>query len=267
MFSIEMLPAERGDALWITYGPDDDLHHVVVDAGPSQTQAAVVPELRRRIKALGGKANCVDLLVITHVDRDHIEGIVQLLAPATSNRFFRDIWFNGFHHLGALGAVNGEQLTEELNRDKPRWNRAFDRHAVVVPPDGPLPTVTLAGGLKITLLSPSPAKLEKMIPRWEKEVKRAGLVPGEGAPPPKKLVEDGILGVPTLDELAASKFNADPEAPNGSSIAFIAEFEGKRAFFGADAHMKEVIGALKRFGPGPVKLDAVKVPHHGSGRT
>ena len=67
----------------------------------------MVPELRRRIKELGGKANCVELLVITHVDRDHIEGVVQLLAPAKSNRFFRDIWFNGFHHLGALGAVNG----------------------------------------------------------------------------------------------------------------------------------------------------------------
>ena len=264
MFSIEMLPAERGDCLWLTYGADDDLHHVVIDAGPSQTQTTVVPELRRRIKALGGKANCVELLVITHVDRDHIQGIVQLLAPATSNRFFREIWFNGFHHLGALGAVEGEQLTAELNRDKRRWNKSFDHHAVVVPPDGPLPVVTLPGGLKITLLSPSPAKLEKMIPRWETEVRRAGLVPGEGAPLPRKLVEDGILGVPSLDDLAASKFVSDTEPPNGSSIAFLAEFEGKKALLGADAFMKEVIGSLKRLGPGPLELDAVKLPHHGS---
>ena len=33
MFTIEMLPAQRGDSIWITYGTKEEPHHVLVDAG------------------------------------------------------------------------------------------------------------------------------------------------------------------------------------------------------------------------------------------
>ena len=267
MFSIEMLPAERGDCLWITYGTQGDLHHVIVDAGPLETKNELVPELTRRIRALGDK-DCIELLVITHVDIDHIQGVTQLLVPRGTNKWFRDIWFNGYEHLvdGMLGGRQGEQLTTALNRSKGRWNKAFGHKSVVVPDpeEGQLPLKRLAGGMNLTLLSPTKLKLAKMVPRWEKDCERAGLIPGKGAElPPPLPPEDGILGG-SLDDLAASKFTPDPEPPNGSSIAFIAEYDGKKALLGADAHAPVLLGALQRLGTGPFEFDAVKLPHHGS---
>ena len=44
-----MLPAERGDCLWITYGEPKHLHHVIVDEChhvPAASYQAVVPRLR-----------------------------------------------------------------------------------------------------------------------------------------------------------------------------------------------------------------------------
>ena len=45
MFTIEMLPAQRGDSLWITYGTEDAAHHILIDAGPENTISTLVPEI------------------------------------------------------------------------------------------------------------------------------------------------------------------------------------------------------------------------------
>jgi glyoxylase-like metal-dependent hydrolase (beta-lactamase superfamily II) len=94
MFQIEMLPAQRGDALWITYGTPERARHVLVDAGPRETIATLVPELERRVKALPGRTNRLELLTTTHIDADHIQGIVSLLSGPGRLRLFRDVWFN-----------------------------------------------------------------------------------------------------------------------------------------------------------------------------
>ena len=52
MFTIEVLPAQRGDCLWLTYGEPGDLHHVIVDAGPQDTISTLVPMLEERIRGL-----------------------------------------------------------------------------------------------------------------------------------------------------------------------------------------------------------------------
>ena len=92
MFRIEMLPAAHGDCLWIEYGTGRQVHRILIDGGPAHTY----PQLRERILHLPASDRCFDLLVVTHIDADHIEGIIRLLrdAQALSCRFQR-IWFNG----------------------------------------------------------------------------------------------------------------------------------------------------------------------------
>ena len=51
---------------------------------------------------------------------------------------------------------------------------------------------------------------------------------------------------------------------NGSSIAFLMSFGGKKVLFGADAHPDILCESLNALGDGPVELDLLKVPHHGS---
>ena len=107
MFRIEMLPAAHGDCLWIEYGSGARVHRILIDGGP----AHAYPALRERILHLPADARRFELLVITHIDADHIEGVIRLLldAEALACRFER-IWFNGRDQLNAVPDPAGEPL-------------------------------------------------------------------------------------------------------------------------------------------------------------
>jgi beta-lactamase superfamily II metal-dependent hydrolase len=266
MLTIEMLPAERGDCLWITYGKGAARRHVIVDAGPKETIGTLIPVLEERIKELPGSRNRIELLAMSHIDADHIQGVVSLLSGPNRVPLFRDVWFNAFKHLPApptLGAPDGEMLTAILENNPGRWNRAFRGGPVAIPDLGDLPTIRLEGGLELTLLSPTSAGLTKLVSKWEKECKKAGLIPGHGAEVPRSRQRTDVLGF-NADVLASLPYRADRAEANGSSIAFVATFEGKSVLCAADAHSDVLEASLDRLGSGPHKFTAVKVSHHGS---
>jgi hypothetical protein len=269
MFRIDVLAAQRGDCLWLTYGAEGDEHHVLVDAGPQETIPTLVPELEQRIQALPGRTSRVELFIVTHIDADHIQGVVSLLSGPKRVELFRDIWFNGYEHLdaGLLGGPDAERLTAQLRTAPARWNKAFAGGAVAVPDDGPLPTAKLPGGMTLTLLGPTQGELRRLAPEWAAACRRAGIEPGGGAPIIKSSWQrDQLLGAFDPDVLAAAKFSPDRGAPNGSSISVIAEYGGQRVLLLGDAHARTVIAALDRLGPGPHEFDAVKLSHHASRR-
>jgi hypothetical protein len=263
VFTIEMLPAQRGDALWLTYGEPPDLHHVLIDGGPKETLATLVPTLEDRIDRLGDGVNRVELLTITHIDTDHIQGVASLLSDNSRVKLFRDVWFNGHTHLGLLGGVDGERLTSALAPNHRRWNRAFGGRAVVLSTTGRLPRKQLRGGLELTLLSPTTDGLARLAPKWQRECEKAGIVPGKGAEIPRSWRRERLLGF-NLGVWAAKRYKRDHAEANGSSIAFIATYGGKSVLCAGDAHSEVLEQSLDRLGPGPHAFAAVKVSHHGS---
>ena len=99
MFRIEMLPAAHGDCLWIEYGSGSTVHRILIDGGP----AHAYPALRERILHLPAYERRFELLVITHIDADHIEGVIRLLLDAEALACsFERIWFNGRDQLNAV---------------------------------------------------------------------------------------------------------------------------------------------------------------------
>ena len=111
-------------------------------------------------------------------------------------------------------------------------------------------------GLTLTLISPDRAKLLKLRKEWNK------VLTGGGFAPLAKRAMPTVLDV----ELLSKPSSRDSTAPNGSSIAFIAEYGGRRALMGADAHPDLVEESLTRLGGanGRLAVDLVKLPHHGS---
>jgi len=266
MFRIEMLPAGHGDCLWIEYGDPKAPRRVLIDGGAAGTYKRA---LRERLRGLRENERRFELLVVTHIDADHITGILELLEDSETRFQARDIWFNGYRHLPdekpeTLGPVQGERLTDLLV--KRPWNREFKEAAVVVQADGDLPRLQLEGGLILTLLSPTPGKLADLKPEWEKEVRKAGLDPSQ--PRPGEVESPGgfeLLGSPDVEALAAEAFSEDSAKANGSSIALLAEFEGRRLLLTGDAHPGIMTAAIKRLaGGGRLAVDACKLPHHGS---
>jgi beta-lactamase superfamily II metal-dependent hydrolase len=264
-FSVTMLPGNEGDCLWIEYGHAAKPHRILIDGGRKSTYG----HLRPRLAALPADQRQFELLVITHIDRDHIEGVLEILGDPAPPVKFKDIWFNGYDHLVAataepFGVVQGEKLTALLSKPGTPWNEAFDRGPVVCRDGAAFPQVTLDGNLELTVISPTVAKLSKLLVEWENVCRKEGIVPGHAFEPEEG--GDEPFGVPDVNLFAQEEFVGDTAEANGSSIAMIAQFGGKRVLLGADAHPDVVEAAMTRVAGASAKarFDAVKLAHHGS---
>jgi beta-lactamase superfamily II metal-dependent hydrolase len=275
MLTIELLPARQGDAIWITWGDEASPHRMMIDMGTEGVGKAV----RERILALPEASRRFDLLVITHVDRDHIGGVLTCLAEADPVPGLRisDVWFNGFQHLNGevvrsslepMGPAQGERLSAWLRGQA--WNKEFRGGPVQRVPEEEPPTVTLHDGLKLTILGPTPDRLKAFIPKWKEEVQKAlekgtltEVSPGLEAMGPKV---PPILETPQDLELLAETHNTpDGSEANGSSIALMLEYDGKRVILAGDAFSGDLVAAIESLGrEGRLAVDAFKLPHHGS---
>jgi beta-lactamase superfamily II metal-dependent hydrolase len=265
IFQIEMLPARQGDALWIEYGNPRRPSRVLVDAGTRGTY--------RIVKSRAAEVDrdfVLDVLVITHIDSDHIGGAPKLITDRELNLETQEIWFNGRDEIEPkrLGPVEGEILSEAIKRRGWSLNPQF-RDRVAVVSKGSLPTAHLPGGMTITLLSPTPTKLETLRPVWEDVVREAGLLEGGVAAVERAASRRGVtLGPVDVEKLAQTATPADSAPANGSTIAFLAEYEGMSCLFAGDAHpdvlLESVTRLLKERKLQRLTVSALKVPHHGS---
>jgi hypothetical protein len=284
MLTIEMLPAEYGDCVWIEYGEPGDVHRLLIDGGTYPTYKA----LRRRIKALHQEAPVLELLVVTHIDNDHIDGIVRLLQNPQLGVRFNDIWFNGWKHLGdpgddALGPVQGEYLAARIGNRSLPWNKGFCGNAVAISEADKLPRLPLKGDLQLVLVSPTPAELTSLRAEWKQVVTEAEKhypAPGSMADWLLRLGKDRLyqpdkegddsLGeeAPDVEKLLDAEFSPDGSPSNASSIAFLLEYGETRCLFAGDAHSDVLEASIQRYLKEErlplLRLDAFKVPHHGS---
>lgn len=273
---IEMLRAAHGDCLWLEYGNATRTRRILIDGGPIGRWKS----LEARIAALELGASTFELIVLTHVDTDHVDGLVRLFAPKKNTWKFdtKEVWFNGWKHLqaGVLGGNQGEFFSAliEARLGTAKWNKAFDGNPVTVPDEGDLTAIPLADGLKVTLLSPNADKLTKMKSAWQKDVENfvAGDLEAAWealAAQKKYLPKEGLLGsTPAIDAALKRQAKPDKAAANGASIAFLLEFEGISALFLGDAHPDVVCDSIKRLllerGESRLSIDAIKIAHHGS---
>ncbi len=274
MLSLRMLPARQGDALWIEWGKDP-VRRMLVDMGTPQTGRA----LRQRLLALPEAQRRIELLVISHVDEDHVGGTLSALIDADPipGLELADVWFNGWPHLQmaatgleSYGPVQGEIFGRWL--ESRAWNQAFAGKAVAADAAGPLLESSLPGGLKLTVLGPPRQRLHAFKDAWAEavaEAVRKGRLPPQ--PETSGLESYGPAKAPRLDDrddlkaLAETAVAPDNSPANGSSIALLLEYEGERVLLGADAWGPDLLAALVRLGHGqPLALSAFKLPHHGS---
>src|SRR5262249_22861983 len=168
-----------------------------------------------------------------------------------------------------LGPPEADELSGLLSRSGLPWNRhtPWRGEAIVVADTGQLPSVSLAEGLRLTLLGPTPALLYKLCTAW------ADVLGGrdewgaeqEGGPP-------DLLGRrDTWPPVWKDGEQRDTSAANGSSIMLLAEYGEHALLLAGDGHARDLATGLERLrrernqGKG-LPIAAFKVPHHGSAK-
>jgi len=86
MLTLQMLPAGNGDCLWLEYGPPEATRIVIIDGGVRDTAGVLQRRIDAAFRQRGSTSLDVELLVVTHIDNDHILGILELLAARPALR-------------------------------------------------------------------------------------------------------------------------------------------------------------------------------------
>ncbi|MFT5621801.1 MAG: beta-lactamase superfamily II metal-dependent hydrolase [Brevundimonas sp.] len=266
---LRILQAEHGDSIVISGELDGEFRNILIDGGPAKTfEVQLIPRpLQLFLNDVKRKTQKVDLLVLTHVDDDHIGG---LIAGFNKHGYLTDltqeVWFN-----------SGKLILSYL--DQPIDNSHF---VVLKNSTGadtsigqgikledhlteldvwPHPLIKVGDEIdrfscKFKILSPSMSKLEKLSVKWEKERLSVNTSASK---------KDWSQSFEQL--LATDKFKEDNSTQNGSSLAFVFEYEGRALLLLGDAHPSTVVESLKALGysaQNPLQIDYVKVSHHGS---
>jgi hypothetical protein len=276
MFTIQMLPARQGDALLVQYGPVDAPRRILLDGGTPGTKG----DLRARLLELGPPPVAFEALVVTHVDGDHIGGVLEMLEDDPGVATFDDVWFNAWRHLPGneidfFGPVQGERLTGWLDANGAAWNAGFANKAASVADAGELPEFDLAEGMHVTVLTPGPGELATLKPVWEDEVRAAGLEPGVPFDeifdvPASAMPFDDVPTRADVEAWAETEFESDDSEANGASISLLLEHDGRSALVTGDAHSDPLVRGVTRLlearGVDRLEVDVFKLPHHGSRR-
>lgn len=272
MYKVHLLPALFGDSILIEYGPKTNPRYILIDGGPFFAFEDIIPALRK----VAPKLKELELLVVTHVDINHIDCIITMLNQQKNLFTIKEVWFNGYPEIqkvksDILGALQGEYLTRLIKKMKLPHNTHFGGNAVMVEDYNNLPVISLGGGMELTLLSPGREALVRLKTKWKDEV--AGILN-------KSTIEErwakekrynqsasDILGL-KIELLQKAKPEPDNSEANQSSIAFIGKYDGKTCLFAGDATsdylLKAIDPMLKKSGKPKLQLDAWKLAHHGS---
>ena len=82
IFSLEVRRARKGDCLLLHFGSKDDPGLIIVDGGPKSVYKPHLKPRLEQIRIARGLSNQdslpIDLLMVSHVDDDHIQGILDL---------------------------------------------------------------------------------------------------------------------------------------------------------------------------------------------
>jgi len=283
MFTLEALDANNGDCLFLHFGTSSATKLIIIDGGPQHSgvstfSSAIQPRLKQIAQNRGVSLPlAVELLMVSHIDDDHIGGVLKILAKAnTASSPLVNIpaaWHNSFddflrtdqldalssfgdttgaaaasfdsHTLAmAAGVKQGLQVRDKVAALGIQAN-AGTAHGFVAAGD----SFTI-GGMKMTILGPAKAELEALQGKFDDE-------------------NPNLASMTASERRAAMAAFTDDSIANLSSIVVLAERNGKRMLLTGDARGDKILQGLNAAGlmeNGKITVDLLKIPHHGSDR-
>ena len=292
LFSLDVLRAAKGDCLCLHFGTSERPRLILIDGGPAKIyEESLKPRLariRKGRKLADTKPLPVDLVMVSHIDDDHIVGMLDLfrdLANAKLEQGFvflkiHSLWHNSFARLLSRTASDVQQATTAAFgvaslSEIPKLDVVDHDVAMVLASvkqgaelekyagdlgltDGESNDVLIMaresappleiGPLKFTIVGPQQKEIDRLRKKYESWLKSQGK-PKAGA------------------ALAAK----DDQSPyNLASIVTLVEAGSKKILLTGDARGDKIIAGLRQSGllkdGEQLHVDILKAPHHGSDR-
>ena len=280
MFKLHVVQAQFGDCLLLQFGTAAKPRFVLIDGGPPDNYAK---DLEPALSSIAGKGARVELAVLSHVDNDHVVGLLDLFAALEEDKAngkpprlkVGALWHNSFQRtldpngeitqrlmtlmsMAAMarvamplatdaffGVKEGHRLRTLAAQLGVKINGHFDQPLISVETAG---APVKLGPLTLRIVGPTQANLDQLRKDWLAWLAKT---------------EDQIARDP------ATAANADQSVPNLSSIVIHAECEGKTLLLTGDArgdHIESGLAAAQLSQNKKLHVDLLKLQHHGSDR-
>ena len=274
---VKFLQAGNGDSILLSFNDGEKNRNILIDGGVEETyfsnSTGLYGELEPEIDLIRKKNEVIDLLILTHIDNDHICGLLKLFE-LDDNAFelVKNVWFNS-------GKLIAQNFNESENTDlrvglriysdpqtgvheaiefedylekKAIWNKKLIIQGQKLEQHG----------VKIEILSPNEAQLKRLLKEYKK-------VTGNNTYTAAKENDWRTNIKDFIEEESKSnfKFTQDNSVKNGSSISFILSIKDKHFLFLGDSHPNGVVKQLKTLGyckDKQLEVEFIKVSHHGS---
>ncbi len=293
IFSLEALRAKKGDCLLLHCGDEDPLDLYVIDGGPSGVYRE---SLQKRLEQIRKGKQDIDirLLMVSHVDDDHIKGVLDMTAELrqqlkshTPPRYrIENLWHNSFDDI----LNNGATTLETAGAARVGVSSAADVKKLAIPfrdQEAASRLASVGQGrslrddaklLALRVNKPGPGKLVMAAPKPLAKP----FTPGVGIHvigPTQELIDEFLkewdkyikakhLNVATAGVELAEYL--DESAFNLASIVALVEAGGKEILFTGDARGDYVLASMEKAKllkkNGKRQLEILKAPHHGSSR-
>ncbi len=276
MLRLHVVQAEFGDCLLLEYGTDQKPRFTLIDGGPPHNFA---DNLSPVLRAIAPRSPALDLTVLSHVDNDHIVGIVDYFAELQAGTAGlpepRELWLNSWGRaidpngtvgprlkalmtasrtaampnaaIATLGIDEGNALRTKAILLKIPINKSVPNAELITVDDVKSPIAF--GNLRLRVVAPTQANLENLRKEWASWIEKH---------------EDELGDDPMVMS------NSDRSVPNLSSIALLAEVDGKTVLLTGDGRSDHLLAGLKTAGQldgqGRCHVDILKLAHHGSER-
>ncbi len=297
---LEVLPARHGDCMLLHFGSEDAPKVAIIDGGPAgvyrETLRPRLEQLRHDRGLSPGEPLVIEMLIISHIDDDHVNGVIRLLTDMKNDaeagnppRFrIRRLWHNSFDDIiGNSETESRAALTAQFGTASAGMQ---DIAEDVLPHHRDWQVLaSIAQGHRIRELAESlgipanpdfdgnliqaPEEDDSFVDRIEldgmsltvlgplsRELKELEEKHDKWLKKQQKKREDG--------EATLAAF-ADTSVANLSSIVLLADDGEKTLLLTGDARGDKIIEAYQARDMGEdgvLTVDLLKVPHHGSDR-
>lgn len=252
LFIIDVLQAFNGDSIFIKYLDNNCMErYILIDGGMPNTFQVCLKKFFQDIGYL-------DYIFLTHIDRDHIGGILKLLESSYSNKI-KNIFFNSGNKIKMQNSMlisenDGKELIKYIN------------DSITIKANQEEITIESHfnfDGLKIDFLSPTHEALDIFNKNYSiGNIKEEALI----------CDSDEIqknLSLKELSQIEFSEKSLNNDSANGVSLAMIVEYSDKKILLLGDAKDSVLVESLKQRGhenkiDKRLKIDYTKLSHHGS---